>query len=239
MGKTKTKTPKVKFTCFTEETAKKYPIIPSGKNHLKWMKRAIQYYKSIPTNGLKITKCPGIASIINEGWILRSSMHVKILTKGDGKNFWWDTSEDQIQTEAGKAFCGHYVHFHNPEQLTQFHEKTPNTLETIIKIQTPWFVEIPKGYSLLMMPLPYSDDKRFTAAAGILRGNQPLNVQLYWHCLNSEEVIPAGTPLNQMVLIKDESIGYEVNYEPNPTQYIKEKFDKKIIKPLDFHKEKK
>lgn len=237
MGKTKTKTPKVKFTCFTEETAKKYPIIPSGKNHLKWMKRAIQYYKNIPTNGIKITKCPGIASIINEGWILRSSMHVKILTKGDGKNFWWDTSEDQLQTESGK-FNGHYVHFHSPEQLTQFQEKTPNTLETIIKIQTPWFVEIPKGYTLLMMPLPYSDDKRFTAAAGVLRGNQPLNVQLYWHCLNSEEVIPAGTPLNQMILIKDETIGHEINYEPNVNKFLKEKFDKKIIKPLDFHKRK-
>ena len=120
----------------------------------------------------------------------------------------------------------------------QFQEKTPNTLETVIKIQTPWFVEVPKGYSLLMMPLPYSDDKRFTAATGLLRGNQPLNVQVFWHCLNSEEIIPAGTPLNQMILIKDQSVGYEINYEPNSAKFITEKFDKLFISPLDFHKEK-
>ena len=111
-------------------------------------------------------------------------------------------------------------------------------LETVIKIQTPWFVEVPKGYSLLLMPLPYSDDKRFTAAMGLLRGNQPLNVQVFWHCLNSEEIIPAGTPLNQMILIKDQSVGYEINYEPNSAKFITEKFDKLFISPLDFHKEK-
>ena len=238
MGKTKTKTPKVKFTCFTEGVAEKYPIIPTGKNHLKWMKRALEYYKSVPTGGVKITKCPGIASIVNEGWVMRSSMDIQIKTNGDGKNFWWATSEDQIKTEAGASFLGHYIHFHDPEQLMQFQEKTPNTLETVIKIQTPWFVEVPKGYSLLLMPLPYSDDKRFTAAMGLLRGNQPLNVQVFWHCLNSEEIIPAGTPLNQMILIKDQSVGYEINYEPNSAKFITEKFDKLFISPLDFHKEK-
>jgi hypothetical protein len=33
---------------------------------------------------------------------------------------------------------------------------------------------------------------------------------MFWHSLNSEEVIPAGTPLAQYYLIKKESINVEI-----------------------------
>ena len=86
-------------------------------------------------------------------------------------------------------------------------------MATMIKINSPWVVTVPKGYYLLCMPIPYSDDNRFTASMGLIDGDAGinfLNVQMFWHCLDSEEVIPAGTPLAQYFLIKKEDINVEV-----------------------------
>ena len=66
---------------------------------------------------------------------------------------------------------------------------------------------IPKGYTLMSMPIPYPDSHVFTAAIGFLDGDYGpnfLNVQLFWHELNGEVFIPAGTPLCQYILIKKE-----------------------------------
>jgi hypothetical protein len=60
------------------------------------------------------------------------------------------------------------------------------------------------------MPVSYNDDTRFTAATGILTYNNHLNIQLYWHCLDSTEVIKKGTPLCQYILLKNENVNFEI-----------------------------
>jgi hypothetical protein len=93
--------------------------------------------------------------------------------------------------------------------LSIYQDLKPNTLKTTVKIQSPWIVYVPVGYQLLCLPIPYPDDNRFTAAIGIIDGDQGpnfLNVQLFWHSLNSQEVIPAGTPLAQYFLVKKEEV---------------------------------
>ena len=70
-------------------------------------------------------------------------------------------------------------------------------------------VYIPKGYFLLSMPIPYPDNKDFTASIGLLDpdfGPNFLNVQVFWHNLNGVTKIPAGTPLCQYILIKKNNI---------------------------------
>jgi hypothetical protein len=81
----------------------------------------------------------------------------------------------------------------------------------MIKIQSPWMVEIPIGYKLLFMPIPYNDDNRFVAAHGILKGKNWLNIHLFWYKTNSKEFVKKGTPLCQYLLIREEEVDFVIN----------------------------
>ena len=214
----------LKFKCFIEGVAEKMPIIPTKEHSFEWFQKAREFYSQNKHLDFQTTRCPGIASIFTKGWIQKSYQDFVIKTNGDEESFAWESEIDQ-HIEVKGIFFGDYVSFHSADQLADFKKFPPGTLKTMIKIHSPWFVEIPKGYSLLVMPVPYSDESRFTAATGILKGNQFLNVQLYWHCLNSTEVVKAGTPLNQMLLIKDDVIAYDIETIEDASDYLREKWN--------------
>lgn len=218
----------LKFKCFIKEVAENMPLIPIKDYNFKWVKEAREFYKTAdhPNHEKKTVSCPGIFSMLRTGWIQRAYMDIRVETYHDGLSYKTMTSYDQerLAGQAGR-FVGQYVGFHDAQQL-QWVDLPNGTARTLLKIQTPWFVEIPKGYSLLMMPIPYSDDARFTAATGLLKGNNYLNVQLFWNQKEGTEIIKKGTPLNQMVLIKDEPDDYEIEViAPDLVDgYMKEKY---------------
>jgi hypothetical protein len=194
----------IKFRTLLPELVNTMPIIKANKINYQWYARALA---DIKNNGrpTATAKCPGIVSVSAHGWIQRTYQAIKITTNGDLRSFSWETEQGRQLLPSGEHMYD-YVNAHGPDQLRAYKEFTPNTLQTVIKIQSPWVVEIPKGYSLLSMPIPYNDDVRFTAATGILKGKTWLNVQMFWHCLNSTEIIPAGTPIQQYILLKDEAM---------------------------------
>lgn len=212
------KTPKLEFSCLIPEVVKTMPIIESNQINFDWLRTAISNWKDVKSASPKhntpkhIAKCPGINAISRRGWVQRAYQDILIKTDGSG-GFSWKTPIDQSTMTLGHEFVFPYVSHHNSLLIEPFGLIKNNTLPTIIKIQSPWIAKIPKGYYLLVLPIPYPDDNRFTSTAGILDpelGVNFLNVQLYWHCLNSEEIIPAGTPLAQYFLIKKEEIDVEI-----------------------------
>lgn len=211
----------IEFNCFIKDVLTDMPIVPTSQIDFKWVEAAHEHFKK--SQAPSTLKCPGIFSVLSKGWIQRTYQDITISTNGDGESFTSSTPIDQMNYDGGN-YAGPYVARHTPDQLAAFKEFPPNTLKTLIKIHSPWFVKIPKGYSLLMMPIPYNDDCRFTALTGILKNNNWLIVQLYWHCLNSVEVIPKGTPINYMMLIKDESNEYESHYVENRKQFMNENY---------------
>jgi hypothetical protein len=230
----------LKFKCFIKEVAENMPLIPIREHKFKWVEEAKEFYKTA-NHPVKTTSCPGMFSMLNTGWIHRSYMDIRVETYKDGDSYKTMTSYDQerIAGEAG-PFVGQYIDFHSSIQ-TQWIDFPKGSSRTMLKIQSPWFVEIPKGYSLLMMPIPYADDARFTAAHGLLKGNNYLNVQLFWNQKEGIEIIKKGTPLNQMVLIKDELDDYEIEViEPSAVEgYLKENyayFEQRLGPNAPFHK---
>jgi hypothetical protein len=77
----------------------------------------------------------------------------------------------------------------------------------LIKINLPWSVSIPAGWNLLIMPIPYSDNTDFTAVHGMLEPGDFYNLNAIIKCNsnNKQFTIPAGTPLMQIIPIKDNS----------------------------------
>jgi len=207
-------TPELKFVCLIPEVATTMPIIAAGKTHYNWFRSAIDIFKqqkeSVTGRSLRhVVRCPGIISVSKTGWIQRSYQDISIGTNGSGAGFEWSTPIDQAKISTDHEWNYNYISHHDDTVLAAYNNLKPSTLKTTIKIQSPWVVYVPAGYQLLCVPIPYPDDNRFTAAIGVLDGDQGpnfLNVQIFWHSLNSTEIIPAGTPLAQYFLIKKEEV---------------------------------
>jgi hypothetical protein len=196
----------IEFHSLIPELVYDMPIEKAKISSFEWYNKIIQDYKNNnPKPNIHTSRCPGILNICNIGWVQRSYQDFVITTNGDSKSFLWESEIDQKSLKHGELMRD-YVSYHPAEHLFKFNQVKKDTLQTILKIQSPWLVKIPKGYSLLFMPIPYNDNNNFTAACGILKDSNFLNVQLFWHCLNDTIIIKKGTPLQQYVLIKDESI---------------------------------
>jgi len=211
----------IKFKCLLPGLKDYMPIIPIGDYNFDWVKRLYNFEESFDVRELKTSKCPGIFSIMSKGWIQRAYQDIHIKTFEEDQLIEIRCNFDQRTSKYGK-YIGKYVSSHNPNQLTIHKKFQPSTSKIIIKIQSPWIAEIPKGYSLLMMPVAYNDAVHFTAATGLIKNTNFLNVQLYWHSPDKENVIEKGTPLNQMILIKDISNDFELEEISNIDEFINE-----------------
>jgi hypothetical protein len=196
----------INFKCALPEVVKSYPMQKANILNLKWYQKALIDLKKTPKNEIHTARCPGIISVNNLGWCLVNYQDIEIKTWGHDREFTWKSEIDQ------KKLLGYnYIHYHNFDQLKKFKDFRKDTLHTLIKIQSPWFVTIPEGYSLLCIPIPYHDDIRFTAATGILKGMNDLNAQLFWHVKNGTEIIKKGTLLAQYILLKNEEVDHTIS----------------------------
>lgn len=207
---------KIVFETTIPGVDKLMPIIPAKEYRHPWVSRALDDYAKIRAQpgfgterSLHTARCPGIFKLQRHGWILRTWQDICIETNGDGENFNWTTPANQILLNKEP-----FVSSHSPDQLYQFMDNWPsNTLKSLIKINTSWRCVVPKGYYLLEMPIPYSDDNRFTTVPGYFSretGPAQMNVQLLWHVLNGKTLIKAGTPIAQYILVPKEEVDMEI-----------------------------
>lgn len=205
---------KIEFVSLYPEMDKLMPIEPASNIKRQWIidssrdyKKQLEDYK-FDKKITNISKCPGIADINKNGWILRAYQDFTIETNGDGYSFNWFAPINQSKIATGHDLNESYIGSHDND-LKHFITDDMNILQTVIKVQSQWIVYIPKNYYLLQMPIPYLNNKHFTAAPGILDsdfGPAKLNVLLFWHTLNDKVMIPAGTPLCQYILVKKEKV---------------------------------
>tara|TARA_R100000005_G_scaffold95992_1_gene79968 strand:- start:4876 stop:5271 length:396 start_codon:yes stop_codon:yes gene_type:complete len=81
-------------------------------------------------------------------------------------------------------------------------------MDVVIKIGTTWRSSTPRDIIFIQSPVLYNGEDRFTAATGLLDPMRvpQLNAQLYWHVLEGETLIEAGTPLMQLTPILRKSL---------------------------------
>jgi len=213
------KRPKVKFLCLGQGVLESHPIVEARFKKPKWFsEEAKEYserkkasfinYDQYVQNNRSIAKCVGIRDLYKTGWVLSSWQDI-VINKVDAHTFHWTTPLDQKKVG---DFLHDYVASHDSktfEKCPHLAKKTP-----VLKIQSPWVAVIPKGYSLLQMPVTYQDNDLFETATGIFNhewGMMELNVQLFW-LKDGVSVIPAGTPLAHYVLVKNDEPVTEVRY---------------------------
>jgi len=209
---------------------KKVKVSIDNKNIIKKFKASINKPtndKSVRSTGGDIRQCPGIIQYMQRGYIIKAWQDIHIQTDEFGDDFTWETatSRHEILTnhqyEKNSNIDPKVISEQVEAELqsfpqNQFFDFFPrkNTLKEVLKINTPWFVKLPKGYGALVLPIFYDNEERFTTIPGILLTDylEKLNVQLYWHNLGPENnsVIKAGTPLAKIIPIKLEDWDLEV-----------------------------
>ncbi len=170
-----------------------YPIYPAAN-----LKREVSKCPFAMTQR-HAAKCPALKQYGATGFIIPAPCDFIIETNGDGKTVNWkaptllDTSDGFIST-------------HDETQAKA--SAPPHSMDVVIKIGTTWRSSAPRDLIFIQSPVLYNGEERFTAATGILDPLKvpQLNAQLYWHVLEGETLIEAGTPLVQLIPILRKSL---------------------------------
>jgi hypothetical protein len=194
------------------------PIIAAKDVKHPWVAKAAEEYRAARkrpdygTTSVKHTvRCPGIFGLQRAGWVLRAYQDFTVQTNGDGVSCAWTSPLDQsILLDGGENL----ISFHPEEMFASYFDTwRADTLRTVIKFNSGWYVRIPKGFMLLEMPVAYSDENRFTVLSGVYSddmGVATLNPAFLWHELNGTVLVKAGTPIAQYLLVPKDSCEFEI-----------------------------
>lgn len=181
-----------------------YPIFPAKDHHLPWVKESqarlaskntVQHIMARNTH-----KCSGIMDFHHKGWVVPASHDFIIETNGDGESLKsYIPSEHLVRVlDGGKPISSFSPTYYGGLPSSGLPQ---NTLKSVVKLSLPWIFRITEGWGLLMLPLEYMKEDRFTSATGILNPQiiQQINIVLYWHVLNGVGLVKAGTPLCRLI----------------------------------------
>lgn len=201
---------KIEFFSSIDGVADSSPILEAKDLQQPWFNEARNDYinKLNEANGGTFAhayRCPGIFDLYKTGFFVTAWCDIRIETNGDPNYYRWTLPNAGLIDLMDEAEKSPIIQEHSFDGVARHLPFPPNTLRSIIKINTPWHIMAPKGMKFMMLPVPYSNDFTFTQSIGILDPaiSSAINCQLYWHNLNGSYTIKAGTPLAYIVPITD------------------------------------
>jgi len=202
--------PTVNFYSENDIINEEYPIYPAKDHKRNWVQscaKAFAKYKNIVNNKATVigaARCPGMRGIMNCGYIMQSWFDFTIETNENGYKIYYPTELENYLKK---------INYFNFPPIKTFNTKTSplkipigNNFHEIFKIYIPYSFEVPKGYKLLILPIFYEDNPNFTACSGYTDGyTSDFNVHIFWHIKKGIATVKAGTPLCQLIPIKENS----------------------------------
>ena len=170
-----------------------------------------------------IGRCPAINHIMRTGYIVYAPADFKVHTNGDGHTILFTTTPFNPPSSD-------YVVLHETEVTKWLMDSTKDsTVDQVVKINTTWRVQADDDVVFLQTKVPFVNETRFTAVSGILdpRTAYEVNVQLFWHLMEGDTTVRAGTPLCCYIpisrkLLEDLDVSIDV---ATPTDYkLEEEF---------------
>jgi hypothetical protein len=207
---------KIEFYSVIEGIEYAYPPIPLTEVDMRWIEKSQDFLreqiknKADPHNMNVAHLCSGIRGLFSVAYAIPAWHDFTIKTNGDEITFDWITTETSMKNKFGHADP---IGFFHKDIYGEHAVLPPQTLKTIVKVPTPWRVKMPKGWGLMVLPMHYADENRFSSLIGVLdlETSNALHAVLYWHILEGDIQIKAGTPLFYVVPIKlDENYDYSV-----------------------------
>lgn len=182
--------------------------VPAKRLIPEWYKAQDKYVggKKVVSseNGLMnstVKACMPIFDIITAGYIITTPVDLNVSINSDGISelIWAMNDFSAISSHPIEQ----YDKFNVPEQFYPIGYKFTN----------PWIIETPKGYSSMFMTPAMRDDLPFFCLPAIVDTDEhpvPVNFPFFIK-KDFEGIIPAGTPMVQVVPFKRDSWNHEVN----------------------------
>ena len=231
------KKPKARFFSLLPAVHTLHPITKADKLDRTWTKAERDDYRdrlsrcpvgkilenNTPQYPNSIGRCPAINSIMRTGYIVYAPADFKVHTNGDGHTILFTTTPFNPPSSD-------YVVLHETEVTKWLMDSTKdNTVDQVVKINTTWRVQADDDVVFLQTKVPFVNETRFTAVSGILdpRTAYEVNVQLFWHLMEGDTTVRAGTPLCCYIpisrkLLEDLDVSIDV---ATPTDYkLEEEF---------------
>lgn len=193
-----------------------FPPKPASSNIPSWYKNTESYIsgkKEIIDASISqtIKKCIPVFDSLTAGYIFYTQVDVYIKQTEEGPYYSW-ASQD-------------FVSFHPKSQAELYPVKTENAIP---KFTNHYGIETPKGYSVLIVPPMHNPNNIFTILPAIVDTDQYVNPVEFIFTLddpNFEGLIPAGTPMAQVIPFKRDvwkmKIGKEEEIQKIAKNYAK------------------
>ena len=194
------------FSCPDKAVVENFPVFPAAANIPKWysslpleMGREKRVFKEGSENST-IRRCVPFLDAITAGYIIPLPYDVFVTRDKI-------TSADGVELDLPfYSSNGPGVNFHPPEQAKDHPMNKKN--KPIAKIMNPWSVKTPSGYSCAFLPPLNGKESPIEIMSGIvdtdMYDNQ-INFPFNLIDENFEGLIPAGTPVAQVIPFKRES----------------------------------
>jgi len=195
-----------------------FPPEPASKNIPDWYKDIDSYVygEKKPTgkaeNSSTIKRCMPVFDVINSGYIIKTAADIYVSQREsfdvEGKSLGIHPFYEWSSFDA--------INFHPIEQAPNHPHKNGHMI-SYPKFINFWGIETPKGYSCLFVQ-PFHRDSVFTILPGVVDTDkyvQPVNFPFVLNDIKWEGLIPAGTPIAQVVPFKREDWNMEIGTKSN------------------------
>jgi hypothetical protein len=195
----KQKSKKIIFTKNDTNVSDEYAPKPSIYFIPEWYKKMEPSYPEKKKFGIMVTikKCIPVLDSITAGYIIVSPCDVYITIV-----------DDEVQY---KPVLNGIMDFH-PRKQAHLHPKANEFM--FPKWVNPWAIRTPRGYSCLFKPPAHNPNPWFEILEGIVdtdNYNAPVHFPFVLKDTTKEYIIPAGTPIAQVIPFKRESWKYSLS----------------------------
>lgn len=204
---------KIEFNCSDQHVLKYFPVKPARDCLPDW-------YSKLKATEPNISKCMPVRDMITAGYIIPNAYEQVIGYETDSNTGEEDVDRIYPVEEIGEFYrslnkmtAPHTVHTHS-----QCPVKINGKKKSYFKINLPWQVKTPKGYSCLFFQPFYQFQDDIAVMPGIIDTDEFDLNQLNFPCyLNNEEAhLTPGRPLVQLIPFKRDNWEHTLNFvEPS------------------------
>lgn len=189
------KDPIIKFISIVPELEKETRLHP--KPYKSFMP---EWWSLIPnklSNGEgTIKRCPGLADLFSQAYVVPMWMDVDV-------DF---INEKELNITKNNNFVFPEWELHPADQLLDYTDINigNNIVTHTLKIVSPWSIILPKGYSVLQLPVFYHFENRYSIMPGIMDSDvfHEANIPLLMHNNNEKLSFKEGDPLVMYIPFK-------------------------------------
>jgi hypothetical protein len=187
----------IEFVSTFPEILSDETVLPKTTNKYipEWYKKMPLTSNSSEITGRRTVKaCPAISDLFGLGYVIPAWSDIAIYYENGVALARIGQREEIMKTHENEQFLNHADHNFLGKQG-----------KFVFKLDNPWKIITPKGWSVLQLPLLYNFNEDFSVLGGVIDTDiwHQTNLQIMYYG-TKEIIIPKGTPLVQYIPFKRE-----------------------------------